>query len=75
MFFLRKYVSALKVDRPQVYEALDEHIIISLTLTALSTAIVVFNLFYYKVKSLLLWTKWVFKHVKDLQIFGLKLNK
>ena len=46
----------------------------NLTLILLITTIVVFDLFYSSIKSLLLGTKCVFKH-QDLQKFGFKLNK
>ena len=45
-----------------------------LTLMLLITTIVVFNLFYLPIKSLILGTKCVFKH-QDLQRICLKLNK
>ena len=44
-----------------------------LTLEPLSTAIIVFSLFYLPLNQLLSM-KWVFKH-RDLQMFGLKLNE
>ena len=40
----------------------------------LITTIVLFNTFFYQIKSLLLETKCVFKQ-HDLQMFGHKLNK
>ena len=45
-----------------------------LTLSPLITIIVVFNLFYWPIKSLLLGTQCVFKH-QNLKIFDIKLNK
>ena len=36
---------------------------------ALTTTIVVFNLFYFPMKPLLLWIKWVFKH-QYLKLLG-----
>ena len=44
------------------------------TLILLITTIVIFNLFYLSIKSLILGKKCVFKH-QDLQMFGLKLKK
>ena len=45
-----------------------------LTLILLIATIVVFNLFYLSIKSLILGTKCVLQH-QDLQMFGLNLNK
>ena len=45
-----------------------------LTLCLLITIFVVFEMFYYLIRSQLLEMKWVFKHL-DLQMFGVKLNK
>ena len=47
---------------------------VKLTLVSQSTIIIAFNLFYWRIKSLLLKTKWVFKHPVS-QMFGLNLNK
>ena len=51
-----------------------EHVVRIFTLILLITSIVVFNLFYLLVKSLILGTKCVFKY-QDLQGMDLKLNK
>ena len=48
--------------------------ICTVTLTALSVTIVIFNLFHLLIISLLLGMKYVFEH-KDFQMFSLKLNK
>ena len=47
---------------------------VELTLTPLSVNIVILNLFYQPIKSMLLGTKKVFKH-QYLQMLGPKLNK
>ena len=46
----------------------------NVTLILLIMTIVVFNLFYFLIKSLMLGTKCVLKH-QDLQLIDLKLNK
>ena len=59
---------------PQRNLAMSLHIPDYLSVILLITTIVVFNMFYYSIKSLLLGKKSVLRH-QDLQRIDLKLNK
>ena len=79
----QKYVNIYVTDQKYVNIYVTEHKYFNLLrhlsrvllnlICMLITILVVFNLSYQSIKSLLLETKWMFEH-QDLQMFGFKLN-